>query len=177
MQWVPKTAWKKGLTQYYGRDYVGTLRKGDAPQQVSQAFAGIRPDKAVWSNSNSRAYTFQQLKEMYAEKQIPFIDLRDVGEIESQPPPKHALPLHHHDILSGACRELLPRDRMAEIVVFASNQQRAVNGFNALRHHGYRNVVVADYESVRSLDNSAPETGVPDRSSDRLLRKRAKSLQ
>jgi rhodanese-related sulfurtransferase len=78
---------------------------------------------------------------------VSFIDLRDEADREILPL-SFAVALHHHDVLSGACKPLLPADKNAELFVISTHRQRAVNGFNALRRWGYENVVVADSASL-----------------------------
>lgn len=175
MQWNPRTAWKvSNLNTHYGKGYIGLIEKGKAPYKAPQNVAGLfpsrmalgaQPDGQAGQTSgtpapatNSKRYSFKELQHLYKVKQIPFVDLRDYGDVAAFPGPKYAYPLHHHDLLSGACSQILPKDKSAEIVVFASNFQRAINGFNALVHHGYRNVVVADFEAVKDLDSdTAPK--------------------
>jgi hypothetical protein len=175
MQWNPRTAWKvSNLNTHYGKGYIGIIEKGMTPYKAPQNVAGRFPSRIALGMqpdgqsapatstpapaTNSKRYSFAELQHLYKVKQIPFVDLRDYGDVVAFPGPKYAYPLHHHDLLSGACNQILPKDKSAEIVVFASNFQRAINGFNALVHHGYRNVVVADFDAVKELDSdTAPK--------------------
>lgn len=176
-QYVPKTAWKvSNLTKRYGAGFVG-LNSGRPMAGGSKEYfvASRQPSKFILDSEgyNSKSYSASQLEERIAaaihansgerritgeEKQPPsspaaaaaacsFIDLRDDAERTMLPFP-FAVALHHHDLLSGACRPLLPTDVSSEIFVIATARQRAVNGFNALRRWGYANVVVADAASL-----------------------------
>eukprot|EP00331_Platyophrya_macrostoma_P008871 CAMPEP_0176415434 /NCGR_PEP_ID=MMETSP0127-20121128/5807_1 /TAXON_ID=938130 /ORGANISM="Platyophrya macrostoma, Strain WH" /LENGTH=154 /DNA_ID=CAMNT_0017795435 /DNA_START=66 /DNA_END=530 /DNA_ORIENTATION=- len=147
-QFVPKTAWKvNNLTQRYGAAFVGT--KVQSPQDF---FSSTRqPQKYVVASEsfNSKHYSSTELSKKLQEalRQFALIDVRDEPEARHAPI-KGSTQLHHHDILSGACLPLLPRDRNAEIFVVASARQRSVNAFNALHRLGYENVVVMDAEAA-----------------------------
>ena len=166
-QWIPKTAWKaQNLSKIYGVGEIG-LFTGDQVLPPKIAKPGnfqkapflatpFRPVPSVVPQHQQKDNSqFKEakaaLKKAYMNK-VPFIDLRDQYEMETKPL-KNALPLHHHDLLSGAANEVLPQDRKnAQIVVFASSQQRVVNGFKALRRWGFESVVVTNYDVVADFD-------------------------
>ena len=151
MQWVPKNAWKTiNITNRYGRDAVHMVQVGRtsaerrrAPHLADQ----VEPQNPAWAGTSSAAADGQkQLRELHRAG-VPFIDLRDASE-SARRPVRAATSLHHHDILSGACNWILPKNKNARLVVFATGRQRSINGMNALRRQGYENVVVADERAV-----------------------------
>lgn len=175
-QWVPKTAWRRtNLTKTYGPSMLGLAglqkRPGGAasgspvdnpppPWAHNRPLATPNPDGSHGSRDERlRAAAVARLRLLY-KQQAPFIDVRDASEIERDPVLPYAVPLHVHDLLSGACEAILPRDKGSDIVVFGSVQapQRAVNAFNALRAAGYRNAAVA---SVALLRDVAAEAAPP----------------
>ena len=98
---------------------------------------------------------------------VPFLDVRDVSEMHRVPCP-NSIPLHLHDLQSGAATPILPTDKTAKIVVVGttggdifkatgSATQRAVNAFNALRHLGYNNVTLA--EAIAAVGPKAFSSG------------------
>mgnify|MGYP001576593424 CR=1 FL=1 len=158
-QWVPRTAWRvANLNKTYGAAYVG-LQSTEAP--VTGSFLSVtltRPMAALFPGreESSRTNLIKQL----AAKQIPFIDLRD--EIPRRHEPivatkslPHVMALHPHDLLSGACREILPVDRNAILVVVADTERRAAAGFDALKRQGYCNIVLAHSDIVRNVCTTA----------------------
>ncbi|CUG93851.1 Hypothetical protein, putative [Bodo saltans] len=123
-----------------------------------------QPNKFIFEGYNSKFYDVAQLEARIGVARrlqtsgdaaatnddaapVSFIDLRDEADRTILPLP-FAVAIHHHDVLSGACKPLLPADKNVEIFVISTNRQRAVNGFNALRRWGYENVVVADSASL-----------------------------
>ena len=173
-QWIPKTAWKlSNLNKVYGVGEIGLHVQGaGAAGPYRQGVAAPVPFHAqayypvphVGAVADSNAVTttaaagsidqeqLAMLKRAY-EAHVPFIDVRDEHEI-AQKALKHALQLHHHDLLSGACNHILPRDRRrARLVVFSSSQQRSVNAYRALRRWGFQSVVIADAAAVLNLDD------------------------
>jgi hypothetical protein len=158
-QWVPKTAWRiSNINKQYGVGHVGletgAVAKNTAPVPFLAATA--QPTRAVWGDAGSSGGASEAalLQRLY-RRGAPFIDLRDADEA-ARFPLRNAVALHHHDLLSGACCDVLPADKDgAELVIFASGRQRAVNGFNALRRWGYHNVVVTDFDAVKALDAAA----------------------
>ena len=163
-QWIPKTAWRmNNLNRTYGVAELGLhttapgLRAG-VPRPPPFFAAPYRPVRAVLSATGSSAAAASEmdaaraaLKRAY-DAQVPFIDLRDEYDV-AQKPVQRALVLHPHDLLSGACNEILPQDKAnALIVVFAASEQRAVNGLRALRRWGYENVVVTSDAVVADFD-------------------------
>jgi rhodanese-related sulfurtransferase len=192
MQWVPRSAWKKhNLNKVFGTDHIGIVNKDTIKNMPpGENVAGRQPTKTAFSASNggesaasrfpgaaknTKHYTWTELHNLYKVKQVPFIDVRDPADMMERPAPTHAVALQFQDILSGAARAVLPQNKAAEIVLFADKKQRAVNGFNALAHQGYMNVVVADYDAVRHLDKTAA-AAQPEAGGDGVKRKRAKSL-
>jgi hypothetical protein len=181
-QWVPKTAWKvQSLNSVYGIGELGLhttpprVYKAGTRRPVPYFASPFRPVPSVFaptaaavSSASASAATDKapaedpvradfanlrsQLKAAYAAR-VPFIDLRDDFESERKPL-KRALRLHHHDLLSGAANEILPQDRAnAQIVVFASTQQRVLNGYRALRRHGFQAVTVTNASVVDGFDD------------------------
>jgi hypothetical protein len=161
-QWIPKTAWKHlNLNKLYGVGELGLhttqsgVRQG-VRQQTPFLATTFRPVPVVASddkNNNNLKEARKMLKQAYDAK-VPFIDLRDSFEAEEKPL-KKALQLHHHDLLSGAANDILPQDRRnAQIVVFASSQQRVLNGYRALRRWGFETVLVTNYDVVCDFDNN-----------------------
>jgi rhodanese-related sulfurtransferase len=157
MQYIPTSAWRVNITQRYGRGAVGVVSRG-TKQRAPFIADQQEPTETTWrSGGDDATQPTAILRRLYAQ-QVPFIDLRDPVEAELAPVP-HATALHHHDLLSGACCGILPEDKRARIVVFASGRQRAVNGFNALRRHGYHNVTVADAAVVTASVAAQPAGG------------------
>lgn len=149
-QYIPKTAWKlNNLAKTYGKGHLGLINQ---KSPVPSFFASTtQPNKFVFDSEgfNSKHYTKEALLEKYKHKSVSFLDLRDDVEHRVEPLSR-AIPMHHHDLLSGAAKYVLPQNKEAEIFVVASSRQRAVNGFNALKRWGYNNVAVADYAALKA---------------------------
>lgn len=177
-QWIPKTSWRlSNLNKLYGLSEIG-LHNADKTQHVYKAgkqvplpflAVPVRPVPSAFRRKGNGAAAagdddFSQLRAMLKtayDAEVPFLDLRDEYDInQSGGPLKKALVLHHHDLLSGACNDILPQDRKnAHIVLIASSNQRAVNGFKALKRWGFDSVVVTDGEAVAGLDSPAVPEG------------------
>lgn len=139
------------LNKYYGKSFIGLEKLPPSyffstrqpPPFPSSSCGAEAPDNTLFC-------TKDQMRSFYFDKQLSFIDVRDSGEQECCRL-RRAVALHYHDLLSGACNEILPSDKGSELVVFAAHRQRAVNAFNALRRWGYHNVIAADFESLRFI--------------------------
>mmetsp|Transcript_53588 Transcript_53588/g.164809 ORF Transcript_53588/g.164809 Transcript_53588/m.164809 type:complete len:158 (-) Transcript_53588:19-492(-) len=144
MQWSPKGAARVNITGRYGKGAVGLAVPGkrQAPPFIADK---LEPTEPLW-HASANAGARDTLKRLWGAK-VPFIDLRDEAEAAVRPVARAAR-FHHHDLLSGACDPVLPRDRTARLVVFSTGRQRAINAFNALRQRGYDNVTVADADAV-----------------------------
>ncbi len=141
MQWVPKTYSRLvNVSKSYGPAYLGRAVPGSAASTPAPFHAGHDLPSHRLTEATSDAKDV--IKSLHARK-VPFLDLRDIGEVVARPV-RGTVQFHHHDILSGACNRVLPKDREAQMVVFASSRQRAIQGYQALRYHGYVNVAVAD---------------------------------
>jgi hypothetical protein len=166
-QWIPKTQWRlSNLNKLYGLSEIGLHNAGKASgfrpgPQRDGPFMGMpyRPVPAVRKQAAGQTEApsaFDEQREMLQrayDAEVPFVDIRDEYEV-SRSPLRKALVFHHHDLLSGACNDILPPARKeAHLVLVASTEQRAVNGFKALRRWGFRNVVVVvDSEAIAGLD-------------------------
>lgn len=153
-QWIPKTAWRAAsLNKSYGPQSIGLNLDVHSSEKSKSFFVSTAQPQRRFSfeSANSKHYHEARVREKYLAG-VPFLDLR--GELEQkQDPLTLAAPLHVSDILSGACVHILPEDKQAEIFVIASNAQRAVNGFNALRRWGYHNVVTLDHHAIPHLNS------------------------
>lgn len=132
-QWVPKTAWK-----------VSNLNKRYGPSYITSGYASPGT-----FNYAPFAHTTDSLKKkLSASKGLVMIDVRDLAERRRHPVP-NAVPIHHHDLLSGAACPILPRQKeISELFIITSNRQRGVNSSNALHRWGYENVFVLEYSSL-----------------------------
>ena len=136
-QWVPKTAWRNhNLHHVYGTAAVG-LHLAPASKRAAEVVP--RPPGAT-----------NTLRQLYRSG-VAFLDLRDPTDATRYPVPK-AVPIHLHDLVSGAAREILPNDKnAATIVVLAGSAQRRVHGAAALQRLGYPNVLQASFEDVKAF--------------------------
>jgi rhodanese-related sulfurtransferase len=152
-QWVPKTAWRVvSLTRTYGPQEIGIAadHKGVAVKSTAPFFAMSiqKPLRALGFDSTTKGnLSNSALLKQLARRKVPFVDLREDFAVRSSP--IAALPLHPHDLLSGACNDILPEDKDAIIVVVADTHRRALSGFDALRRHGYDNVILSDTATAR----------------------------
>lgn len=152
-QWIPKTAWKvTNLNKRYGQQYVtrGTLSSNAEHSLVSYASATHQEE--------TRDEVLKSFMERRSAPENPlpgtcFIDVRDDAERRQFPLSSElAVPLHPHDILSGAANPLLPwQKEKSELFVISSSSQRAVNALAALRRWGYRHSHVIDYDAATEL--------------------------
>lgn len=167
---VPKTFWRSNsIVSKYGAAAAGVQPHGTQylPSKVMDTVARPRildeespiPDALdeVGIKKAQDAYR-RQLGVAHGhlvklQKQgVPFLDVRDISEMHRVPCP-NSIPLHIHDLQSGAAAPILPLDKSAKIVVVGvtggdalkgTASQRSVNAFNALRHMGYNNVTLAE---------------------------------
>lgn len=145
-QYIPKTAWRvSNLSKRYGSANVHSPSyfpsRHVSPTSVLSVEAG-----------NSKQYDAAALLERYNERRVSFLDVRDAVEQRVEPL-RSAVPLHLHDILSGAAKYVLPTQKEAEVVVVVSGavgSQRGANAFHALRRWGYENITVADYGALKA---------------------------
>ena len=132
-------------------DTVAKVRVLDEEQAGTRGDAGSIA-KAMEAYRRQLGVSFGHLSKLQKQG-VPFIDVRDNSEMRRVPCP-NSVPIHIHDLQSGAAAPILPLDKSAKIVVIgetgggdvfaARANQRGMNAFNALRHMGYENVTVAE---------------------------------
>lgn len=163
-QWVPKTAWRvSNLNKRYGQPYV--TRGNFFSEQTecySASYASAFHQKRAREKiiEACRAAQKTNAGQTSAREALPgtcLIDVRDASERRRITLPL-AVPVHPHDLLSGAALPLLPWDKnQAKLFVVASTDQRGVNALAALRRWGYNDVNILDVEAAASLCD--PESG------------------
>lgn len=144
-QWIPKTAWKvSNLNKRYGTPYV------------TQGYAALEPgcslDAYAAAQHTVPATAVAKVLRAVADASpgAVVIDVRSEPERRLRPLASAAVvPLHPHDVLSGAANPILPRSAAgAELFVVAVEPQRAVNTCTALRRWGFSNVSAVSVDAV-----------------------------
>eukprot|EP00796_Vickermania_ingenoplastis_P010661 gene10661-7407_t len=153
-QWIPKTAWKvSNLNKRYGQQYLlgGSRASLDEDNHLVSYATALHQKMA-------REKVAEVLSSSMHHRGNPLpgsclIDVRDDSERRSFPlPPQSAVPIHPHDLLSGAAAPLLPWNKdECELFVISASPQRAVNSLAALRRWGYSRASVLDYESAKKF--------------------------
>ena len=171
--WVPKTAWRNlNPTLVYGQHYLGLHTPGKTKASDTNETKQTKMNQMI----------AQSLAKMY-KAGVPFIDVRDKDESFRFAVPK-SYPIHIHDIISTACREILPKNKAeATIVIIGPSStsslsrspdshargiddrigyrsQRSANAVAALNRMGYYNVITTTYDEI-SQWFSQQESGAP----------------
>lgn len=171
-QWIPKTAWRvSNLNKRYGQQYVVRGAIGSEEPEHYLASYGL----VMNQQHGSHEKLLKSLrKTMYGEnnnKSVKdansplvatcLIDVRDFTERQQKPlSTSMVVPLHPHDILSGAANPILPSNkRDSELFVISSSTQRGVNALAALRRWGYTRTAILDYKAAATLLEELMQAG------------------
>lgn len=149
-QWVPKTAWRVcNLNKRYGQPYLlgGNAISEEADQYLaSYATMASRSTKAK-SKALRVIAAAHNVSQLNPTPGTCVIDVRQHSERKELPLSSSlVVPLHPHDILSGAANPLLPYDKVkTKLFIVSSSTQRGVNVLSSLRRWGYHQCTVVDY--------------------------------
>jgi hypothetical protein len=152
-QWIPKTAWRlQNLNSLYGTANIGLHIDGvtraklpykAGPSQAVPLTVAVPFSQHTRGSGEASSSEGQQYLATAHRRGVPFLDLRDRFAAETSPV-AGATPVHVHDLLSGACNTILPKDRDAEIVLVSDNHQRGLNAIRALQRWGFDRIILTN---------------------------------